>query len=766
MDDDNTGYTGNESAFVPTNAVADETPQQTAPAGSNAATSNTGTTQAGKSGASINGYGIGKRKINPLGAYSSYTYQLSLYMISPDAYDEFNKSGRKNIFIINGSNGSSTYGSGGAYLIAQSGGVNNDATRAPGFEYDFYIDNLEIKAAVSGGGAGSNGSTINYAMTFTITEPYGFSFITNLKRAKVALEKYSATTNYKNHTNPSRGFFILGIKFLGYDAAGNLITQSPLINEPDPTFQRFYDINITKVDFKIDGKATVYRIDAASIPIQAAMGTKRGMIDKGANQLTGRTVGDILNQLMEKVTNDQQKDVEAKAREFANTYKIKFIGDASDIENSSIVNQADLNKIKWPMSLAKDKNTVNPSLEIKAQPNSKERIIAFNRETPIIQAITSTITASDYLIKGLQSVYKSEETADPKTDSQESVDIDSNKRLKWFSVVPFVEKTRFDNILKDWTFDITYQVKTYEIPILKSAYADKTTPYYGPVKRYDFWYTGKNTEVLRYEQSINTAFFTVALSGQDATAASTGGSAQVPLATGKRTYSDRLGQLGVGKEAQNTITTDLTGGHWAEAKIEILGDPDFLSNPTPTGNENDKSFYGPDGYTIDYTSGQIFIEIRFLQPIDYDNGTGILNVSDKILFWDYPASVAEMLNGAISYKLIKLTHNFKGGRFTQNLELAINTFGDVQGPKMSEIEEQQRENQEINDNESQRFRNRTTGLTPDQPVGAGTTAGNQTTGSDSPVTTQSTTNAGVANDDANVEAAWQQDYFSGGRGGI
>lgn len=750
-----------------TGMVADETPPQAPAANSNSGTSNTGTTQAEKSRADLTGYGIGKRNYNPLSMYSSYTYQISLYMITPDAYDEFNNSGRKNILIINGDTGGSTYGSGGAYLIAQSGGINNDATRAPGFEFDYYIDNLEIKAATAGGEAGSNGTTVNYSLSFNVTEPHGFSFVTNLKRAKIALQKYSATTNYKDSTNASRDFFILGIRFLGYDADGNLIQNSILTDEPDPTFQRFYDFKIAEFQFKIDGKATVYKITGATTPIQEALGTKRGMIDKGANQLTGRTVGDILSQLMEKITNDQRKDVETKAREFPNTYSILWVDDAVDIAESSIVSSADLNKIKWPMGAPKDKTTVNPNLEIKAQPNSKERIMAFNRETPIIQAITSTITSSDYLIKGLQSVYKSEETSNPKTDSQDSVTVDSNKRLKWFSVTPSVSKTKFDNIIKDWAFSITYIIKTYEIPIIKSAYADKTTPYYGPVKRYEFWYTGKNTEVLKYEQQLNNTYATVALSGMDASDAATGGTAQVPIAPGKRTYADRLGQLGVGKEAQNTIITDLVGGDWAKAKIEIMGDPDYLSNPTPPGTGNSKSFYGEDGYTIDYSAGQVFVEIKFLEPIDYDHSTGVMNISDRVLLYDYPASVAEKLKGAISYRLASIQHNFRQGKFTQTLDLAINTFSDISGPKISEIQEQQRENQESG-NEAERLKKRYPGLKSDPAVSSGTTAGNQTQGSNETASQQNTNSRGVAEDDAsagNSTTSNVYDPYDDGRGG-
>ena len=44
---------------------------------------------------------VGKRLKNPLGNFSSYTYQLSLYMITPDAYEAFILSGRKNLNAIN-----------------------------------------------------------------------------------------------------------------------------------------------------------------------------------------------------------------------------------------------------------------------------------------------------------------------------------------------------------------------------------------------------------------------------------------------------------------------------------------------------------------------------------------------------------------------------------------------------------------------------------------------------------------------------------------
>jgi hypothetical protein len=729
--------------------------------------SKSGTTQAGSPGVSENS-GVGSRRFNPLSTYSSYTYQLSLYMITPDALDEFNRSGRKDIFMFNGAR-ESVGNESGAYLIAQSGGINNPVTRAPGFEYDYYIDNLKIVSAVTGNSTAS--PTTNVGFDFTITEAYGLSFITNLKRAKEALERYSTTINYKNSTNASRQFFILGLKFLGYDAAGQLITKSNLVNETDPTFQRFYDINITEIAFKIDGKTTTYSIKAASLPIASALGQKRGVIDKGATQLVGNNVQQILNQLMVKMTKDQADDVNAKKREFGNTYSIRFLGDADSIAQSSIVSLADTSKIKWPMANPTDKKTVNDSLSIKAQPNSNERTVAFNRDTPILQAITSVITQSEYLVNGLKSVYTTAEQPNSETNSQSAEKIDSNKRLKWFNIAPVISGTKFDTIIKDWVFDIEYQVRTYEIPVLMSAYADKTTPYYGAVKRYEYWWTGQNSEVIKYEQSMNNAYFNVSLGGGDASSTATGGNAQVPLVTSKVQPADKLGKLGVGKEAQNSVTTDLmTPSDWANAKIEILGDPDWLSNETANINDDAKSFYGPDGYTIDFKSGQVFIEIKFLEAVDYEHDTGLMKINTDILFFNYPVSIAKQLEGAISYLVTRITHNFRGGKFTQELECKINTFADVKGTTILEEREQNRTSAEAAANNSRETQNLASrypppaGLKSDPPPSTGTTGGNQSVGSSTPATTQDTTTKGVANDDASFDSNWEQNYLQGGRG--
>ena len=74
------------------------------PPGGTAPVQATPTSQSGKSdtaAAASSKSKPGKRLQNPLANFSSYTYQISLYMITPDAYKAFIESGRKNLNAIN-----------------------------------------------------------------------------------------------------------------------------------------------------------------------------------------------------------------------------------------------------------------------------------------------------------------------------------------------------------------------------------------------------------------------------------------------------------------------------------------------------------------------------------------------------------------------------------------------------------------------------------------------------------------------------------------
>jgi len=708
----------------------------------------TPTTQAGDPGVSGTPNPT-RRPKNPLADFASYTYQLSLYMVTPDAYDKFVNEGRKNINTLNEPSGGA-----GAYLLCQNGGINSTEKRAAGFEnFDYYIDNLQIKAAVSSNATMS--PTINYDMSFQIIEPYGFSFITNLKLASEQIAQYSQTKNIKDLRNGSRQFFVLGIKFLGYDIDGNLMSTT------GQTFDRYYDILFTSVQFKLDGKATVYNIKAASIPSSVAMGSKRGLVDKGA-PLTGNKVGDLIRSLMAKLNNDQQslEDSGAITKGCKCTYVVEFRGSGVDqIENSTIVSSADLDKSKWPMTNGKTTSTqVNDKEAVKSSPNSNARQINIEKATPITQAIGQIISQSSYLTDGLKAVYTTDIQPNPKTGDQEAIENESNKKLRWYNISSVLTEAAWDPLLKDFAYKITYIIVPYEIPIILSAYADRTTPYYGPVKRYDYWYTGENTEVIKYEQTLNNAYFTVSLGSDGISSKSTGGGADVPINTqGNRQSTARQGKLDVGYEAQNSVTTSLyEPGAWASAKIEILGDPDWLAGEPPGDPALYKPFQGTD-FRVDFNAGQVFIEIDFKEALDYVHSTGTLNINEDLLLWDYPPEIKKKVKG-ISFRVIDITHMFRNGKFTQELNCAINTFGFDQGYEGSkrETDDRARSQENQSDAETKRLASKApVGLVSDSPPPNRDTNGNLNNPTRNTVVnnqeTINTKNGPVANDDSGLE---------------
>jgi hypothetical protein len=128
------------------------------------------------------------------------------------------------------------------------------------------------------------------------------------------------------------------------------------------------------------------------------------------------------------------------------------------------------------------------------------------------------------------------------------------------------------------------------------------------------------------------------------------------------------------------MTSLFDPGAYAQARIQILGDPDYLMREAANGiNEVYKQFYQDDGFTINPNGGQVFIEIAFNEGVDYDNNTGTMTINDSIFFWDYPDSVKSGPNAikGVSYQVRECESVFKGGKFTQTLQLNINTMPDA-----------------------------------------------------------------------------------------
>lgn len=620
----------------------------------------------------------GRRINNPLGAYSSYTYQISLYMITPTAYDAFTASGRTSINALADATGNPVDG---VTIVAQSGGIHN-ATANRVSNLDYFIDDLSIKSLING--KATTAATTNTEIKFKITEPYGFSFLSDLKRA--ADELYE-DTEISYPQNPTRQFFVLGVKFIGYDKNGNIVStgtpnldQNGEITQPIRIPDHYYDIIISDIKFRIDGSAVVYDVTAVGVSPRVAFGIMRGMLNSNTT-VVGASVEDAVDGIIDKLNKDQERIAERSDNIPVNTYSVRWQGlGADDLKNASILSstgmQDFLNKHKFPGIAASNAIQVTEAAG-DAVDTSKNQII-FKNDTPVLEAIAEIITQSQYLTKALEKVYASSNQPDPVTGDYKSL-ANNPTKINWYNVSADVKNATWVPEIADYVYHIEYVIQPYETPVVQSPYGLSSSLYYGPFKRYDYWYTGKNSEVLSYEQRIDNGYFTVyldSLTDSMLSGEASYGDGESSVVGNRTTDESRVNSLGPGRTAQNTIVTSLFDpGSFAQAKIVILGDPDLLMYDAPYPIDTGafvSRFYGPDGFSVNPTSGQVFIEIDFKEARDYDLSAGHLSINDKILFWQYPNTIEANRIRGISYMIVDVLSEFRGGMFKQTLNCIIN----------------------------------------------------------------------------------------------
>lgn len=636
------------------------------------------------------GQGVGlpnRRQYNPLSDFSSYNYQISLYMVTPEASNRFISSGMTD---VGNSTTSAGLSSSGFYLIAQSGGINNSLgdmpggnKRAPGFELDFYIDDLKFKTFTSLKNEGT--ATAPAAQfEFNVYEPYGLSFTSKLTTAAKAIQSSSSLPGFEGEANALGQFYVMGIRFYGYDKNGEVVTADQYNGSDNPTtktdtqalFERFYSLKISSFKFKLDGKMVVYSIQAAVLSMTESFGAKRGQIGSTVT-LSGATVGEMLNGkngLMTKLNKEEadaankrrkeaEKDKKKKVHVVANSFDVKFEPN-SGIEDAMMVDPKDFAKYKatTAMNTASSTKDSNPSAETKATTNKGVRTLAISSGSHMVAAVEQVIKQSSY-IKDMMTKVSS-------ALSEESASANGNPaEVAWFTVTPGIEVLGYDNVLNDYAYKITYHIQRYIVPFVRSPMVSKTSTYPGPHKKYQYWYTGKNTEVISYEQNYNNLYF---LTGVGTSNEST---PPIPKAD-KPQPGNQTGAQNKAAEAVNSLAVDLYDpGSTVMGKMTIMGDPDYLSQTLGSSmNSVFDKFYGPDGYTINANGGQVFIELDFRAAEDYDSGTnpevpaGTLSINDNIRYYDYDPSIKDDIKG-ITFELKWVNSTFSKGKFTQELEM-------------------------------------------------------------------------------------------------
>jgi len=655
---------------------------------------------------------------NILDRFASYTYRASVYLMNPLEYAQLIRSNKKN---INGYNllfqsGGAPVGTGGFQGALKDGGQATvtagqaDAGRNPAFPVDFYIDSITVNNLVQGKSTGTAHTVAG--LKFTVIEPMG---ITLIDRIYQAVQDHAPKEEGTGKINYSTAQYLMVLRWYGYDIDGNLIKGGPTLSDPNAVVEKFIPFCINAINWSVGSKLVTYEFDCTPVgqiigggtrrgavpyDIQLSSGTVAGVLGGGAVYTntttatatpgTSTTINPILQgEFGEEVTtappkanaagnpnkvikaglmgalnefNQQLTTGKRPIYQYPDQYEIVFAGEAKQlIGDATIVLPGKKKESKigsmGPV-LTKDANAANPDTDQKNNTIVTKSIVAGQ---PVVQVIEEVIRNSSYITN--QQLTQ----INPDTNEEEPNPNARNKPVNWFRINFEAVPTKPDNLRNDYAYKIRYIISVYKLDKYDSKYFPVGT-FRGVHKSYPWWFTGKNTAIIDYQETLNSAY-TMLVSGSNPQ----NSAAEVErrkIAASMRdlvvySYGATSGESMQGsKERGNEASANLADSLYASAdigttKMRIIGDPAWIQQGSLSGsidsNNLDTNSFLPDG-TINYDAEQILFEVTWNRPEDYDLTTGLSTPNGK----KTPISRV--------YIASSVTSEFRQGKFEQTIE--------------------------------------------------------------------------------------------------
>lgn len=655
---------------------------------------------------------------NILSNYSTYTYNLSLHVLTVDDYNAMvqNPAG----FVKPSFN-----------LISEANRYSD--IRDVNFRDDFYFEDLKMTTVVGLNSQTKASNAID--VSFTIIEPYG---MTLLNRILDLTQREIGASNYLD--NP----YLLEINFFGADDSGVMKTI--------PNQRKWIPIKLTGFKIKATVKGAEYAVKAVPFNYTSMFATTQ--FTKANFSVTAQTVGQYFSAILDTATItslDSVREQNAKAKaaaeraaafggtsgggvttvnadgtevasatpppasistsSFTAAYnfwnireqldgqtevadQITFVIDDT-IAQSSIV---DPNKNNIDNAPATGANTVNSTAKTNstsvqgttpvATLDLTSSIFQLNAGTSITAVIDMVMMRSSFIQKQLRDPSIENKSAlDANTSPQQLAKLNNSRSVQWYKVIPSVQLTSYDHVRQVWGRTITYHIQPYTYYNDKHPSAPISLPPQ-PVKTYQYIYTGQNTEVISFDIDFNALYFTAIQVDRGNTTSlnksKTDDSGKnnnkpnvtdptspqpVVLQTVGGSQGTTVGGAYTSSAIQNANNVAQSvyanaGADMITLKLQILGDPEFIKqddimfSPTDLGlNYNDQFVKNSGSIAMD--NSEIYCTVIFKTPVDFDDSTGLLG---KI--GNYTVSY---FSGY--YRVLTVQSEFRGGKFTQSLDL-------------------------------------------------------------------------------------------------
>jgi hypothetical protein len=356
--------------------------------------------------------------------------------------------------------------------------------------------------------------------------------------------------------------------------------------------------------------------------------------------------------LVEFLNNTEADLVKQGVFEVANIYSVEFSPAA--LGDSRVAKEGKPLKSKVPMQQAK-----SPADKVNPESNSVDysvRTIGITAGQPIVTVIDEIIKNSTYITD--QAAYIVDEP------TQETKPQKPLGDLMWYKIS--VETTPIlprDKKRNDYAYNIKYVISAYPINSMDSEYFPESK-IRGRHKSYKYWFTGQNTQVLKFEQKFNSLYKTtfnnpkiLADANRKMNRDTPGREYQAAVAGSNSTGAEGLTNS-IGASAADYLysPTDI-----AKCELTIVGDPAWIQQgeaATGIGSLNyNFSAFNADG-TINFDAQQIVFDLQWNPGVDYDlTGTGLAN-----------PNVSSAAQAIYTYVATECTSKFNKGRFEQDIK--------------------------------------------------------------------------------------------------
>jgi hypothetical protein len=618
---------------------------------------------------------------NILNTYRSYNYIFTLAALKDDALaDPESLRQNQDYFVIARSGGKGTTG-----IQIPSGGTDN-ADLVNSFNanssgrFDFFINNVQIETIM--GADEKTSLSVATKIEFDLFEPYSMSgFIEALQVSAVA----------SGHAQYVDCPYLLKMEFIGYPDNQDL--PEP---EPVPNSTRYFVFGFTGLEIDVTQEGARYKCKCVPFN-EKGYGEPAAL--KSNIQLQGNNVADILQSFQEGLNKSMQSDAKA-LRDSANATKcdqyeivlpkVDETGIIKDSVDDSWKQCKVIELLKSPAVYAfTDPGIAKNTSTTTVRYDPTKSVISFAENANINECIISIIRDSEYTTNILKEFPNN---------------VDKYGMVPYFMVHLEVEKISPPDVSTNKPFYkyryvvIPYKIHYTRIPLTLNKTVDTDALVTTINRKYDYMYTGANTDIKTFQLKFNSLFFQAippALGDKKGTPVAAEAlqpeNLICPALISKPTSDSQNSSLGVqpiraypdftavnpkgiansgqpqidpyAAMAKNMHQAVLENVDQCQADIEIIGDPYYLvtgsmGNYRPPTNPDNTAGEGE----APYTTGDVMIIITFRNPSDVDLSSA--GVETGLAIFDQTTAP---YSGA--FRVLQVMSKFNDGQFTQSLKL-------------------------------------------------------------------------------------------------